>query len=320
MRKIVWLILSSSLLAAKVTIASANSITRYQVDLNRCQRENDGKTLIGLRRWLQDGDEKILAVEPRTLQTEIIEARDVNCQKLNSETMLGLQGTRYFRFIEDQQKAKLEIVNAGWHRPSAQRQGNFLTVDLCPSRKPIEKGFFEKIFEEGAATSVQTDNTPTFLNVAISGKWIEHHQQELAWLVRSAKLSQINVLWLNHSYTHPYEKGIDLKNNFLLTPGIDFDFEVLKNEQVMIENNLVPSIFFRYPGLVANQGLINRLTDFGLIAVGADAWLAKGQKPKLGGIILVHGNGNESIGIKMFLKAFDSNEIFKPFLPMTQYK
>ena len=37
-----------------------------------------------------------------------------------------------------------------------------------------------------------------------------------------------------------------------------------------------------------------------LISLGADAWLALDQRPNDGSIVLVHPNGNEPRGIKLF--------------------
>jgi hypothetical protein len=44
-----------------------------------------------------------------------------------------------------------------------------------------------------------------------------------------------------------------------------------------------------------------RVLAYGLIPVGSDAWLAKKQKPESGSIVLIHGNGNEPLGITKFL-------------------
>jgi hypothetical protein len=65
----------------------------------------------------------------------------------------------------------------------------------------------------------------------------------------------------------------------------------------MIGKGLPPSVFFRFPGLVADEKLIKLLAKLSLIPLGADAWLAKGEEPRKGSIILVHGNGNEPPGI-----------------------
>jgi hypothetical protein len=68
----------------------------------------------------------------------------------------------------------------------------------------------------------------------------------------------------------------------------------------MIENGMTPSVFFRFPGLVSDSVLFRKITAYGLIPVGTDAWLAKKQSPKSGSIVLVHANGNEPYGIQRF--------------------
>ena len=63
----------------------------------------------------------------------------------------------------------------------------------------------------------------------------------------------------------------------------------------------MPSVFFRFPGLVSNRVLFGGVAGFGLITLGSDAWLGKKQWPVAGSIILVHANGREPVGIKRFL-------------------
>ena len=92
----------------------------------------------------------------------------------------------------------------------------------------------------------------------------------------------------------------------MLEPGTDINFEVLETEKAMLKNGLMPSVFFRFPGLVSDQQLVYRITDFGLIPVGSDAWLAKGQQPHAGSIVLIHGNGNEPVGVNDFIKLLQS--------------
>jgi len=53
--------------------------------------------------------------------------------------------------------------------------------------------------------------------------------------------------------------------------------------------------------LVSDRQLVEDITDYGLIPIGSDAWLAKGQVAHNGDIVLIHGNGNEPIGIKDFI-------------------
>ena len=54
--------------------------------------------------------------------------------------------------------------------------------------------------------------------------------------------------------------------------------------------------------LVSSQDGEAKVTDFGIIPIGSDAWLAKGQQPQAGSIVLIHGNGNEPLGVEDFIK------------------
>jgi peptidoglycan/xylan/chitin deacetylase (PgdA/CDA1 family) len=127
------------------------------------------------------------------------------------------------------------------------------------------------------------------------------HPLDLAWLRQLEQDREITVTWINHSFHHRYAPALPLSRNFLLEPGTDLGAEVLKTEAAMIENGLQPSVFFRFPGLVSDPTLMGRVISYGLIPIGSDAWLAKGQVPSPGSIVLVHGNGNEPVGIAKFL-------------------
>ena len=66
------------------------------------------------------------------------------------------------------------------------------------------------------------------------------------------------------------------------------------------------NIFFipNYPQLF----YLTQITGFGLIPIGSDAWLAKGQKAMPGSIVLIHGNGNEPIGVNDFISLLKSEQ------------
>ena len=79
--------------------------------------------------------------------------------------------------------------------------------------------------------------------------------------------------------------------------------EILGLEKLLIEKGETPSIFFRFPGLVSNPSLMRALREtYFLIPLGADAWIAKNQTITEGSLILVHGNKNEPLGIKLLEK------------------
>lgn len=70
----------------------------------------------------------------------------------------------------------------------------------------------------------------------------------------------------------------------------------------MLRLGLLPSVFFRFPGLVDDSSLSEKVLRTGLIPIGSDAWLAKSQRPSAGSIVLVHGNGTEPAGVREFLR------------------
>jgi hypothetical protein len=94
----------------------------------------------------------------------------------------------------------------------------------------------------------------------------------------------------------------------MLAPGTNIDSEVLNNEILLLTKNIVPSLFFRFPGLISDQLVYERIIELGLIPVGSDAWLAKGQKPGNGSIVLIHANGNEPVGVRDFIALLKSKQ------------
>ena len=131
---------------------------------------------------------------------------------------------------------------------------------------------------------------------------MEHHAQDLTWLKEQVQDNHLAITWVNHSYDHPYTPNIPADYNFLLSPGVDFQAQVLRTEVALLERGLVPSPFFRFPGLVSNAEMVEQLRGLSLIPIGSDAWLAKGQRAREGSFILVHANGNEPLGVSRFLR------------------
>jgi len=179
--------------------------------------------------------------------------------------------------------------------------GITLTADLCPSHRPLDRRIFADIIN-----GFKRVESPVPIALSVSGLWMKHHQQDIAWLKQLQANHEIYITWVNHSYNHRVSKTSPLKTNFLLEPGTDINYEVLETEKAMLANGLLPSVFFRFPGLVSDQQLVYKITGFGLIPIGTDAWLAKGQQPQAGSIVLIHGNGNEPVGVNDFIKLLRS--------------
>jgi peptidoglycan/xylan/chitin deacetylase (PgdA/CDA1 family) len=172
---------------------------------------------------------------------------------------------------------------AGFHQPQAPKEPSIvISIDMCQAHKPYEKKLFLALEDLG-----RKQGRPVPIAVAIAGGWIRKHRAELAEL----KKMYLNITWVNHSYTHPIE------DDFLNNPKVNFRYEVMANVELMKQNGLTPSKYFRFPGLRHNASRLKQLHDLGYLNLDADAWLGQGQKIKAGSIVLIHGNGNEEPGV-----------------------
>lgn len=243
-----------------------------------------------------------LLVNPQTLETKIDDSSFYDVKPMNGdEVKRFFKNTPYQKALRKAEKASIMIQDAGIERGLPQETGISLTADLCPSHRPLDRRIFTDIFNE-----FNKVEKPVPIALSVTGIWMNKHQQDLTWLKDMQAKREIYITWINHSYNHRVSKSAPLKENFLLEPNTNISYEVLETEKDMLQNGLLPSVFFRFPGLVSDQQLVYSITSFGLIPIGTDAWLAKGQQPQAGSIVLIHGNGNEPVGVNDFIKLLQS--------------
>ncbi len=251
---------------------------------------------IALRKFRMNGTKCYLAVNPDSLQTEIAPVgRYLILKKTFTEIAARRKDLAYFKAIRFAGQNSWRLQNAGLtHIPGDSEV--YLTADLCPSKLPMDRTPFAEL-----ARVYGSCRRPAAVAVAVSGIWIEKHPEDVKWVADLVGRGDLAVTWVNHTYNHHHKKRAPLWKNFLLDMGSNLEEEVLKNEIAMLEAGLVPSVFFRFPGLVSNKALFAGVTGYGLIPLGSDAWLGKKQWPVAGSIILIHANGQEPVGIKRFL-------------------
>jgi hypothetical protein len=255
-----------------------------------------------IRQFENDGKSYYLLVNPQTLETKIDEPGFYKVKPMTlAETRVFFKNTPYESAISKAEKQSANIQDAGIEEGMPKETGISLTADLCPSHRPLDRVVFTDIFRE-----FQKVERPAPVALSITGIWMLQHPQDLEWLKKMQADHEIYITWINHSYNHRVSAKLPLKENFLLEPGTDINYEVLETEKAMLKNGLLPSVFFRFPGLVSDQQLVYRITDFGLIPIGSDAWLAKGQQSQPGSIVLIHANGNEPLGVEDFIKLLRS--------------
>ena len=131
-------------------------------------------------------------------------------------------------------------------------QGDFITGDLCPSQKPLDRAFFTRL--EAASPHVP-------VALSISGLWLIHHFDDFRWLVGQRNSGALDILWTDHTYHHPYHRKLPDDANFLLTKGVDPQEEILDTERLLIANGETPSLFFRFPGLISSDPLMQAVAS-----------------------------------------------------------
>jgi len=288
------------------TLARGDAVADYASVLRAC-RAADGRQAVAIRTMTVGGAPLLLLADPQKLSTRLERAACWTCEDTGED---ALSGTRMTRAIAQSANApglihRGFLQNAGLTHGAA--PGAFVTGDLCPSRRPLDRAFLDKLAEQGPHTPVA---------LSISGLWLLHHFQDYRWLLDRQAAGALDILWVDHTFHHPYRRGEPYDHNFLLTQGVDPDAEILETERLLIANGQTPSLFFRFPGLISSAPLMQAVRRHHLVSLGADAWLAIHQRPDEGSIVLVHPNGNEETGLAAFDRDMARGAIARPLEPL----
>jgi hypothetical protein len=293
--------------APAAQLRGAAAVSDYRPVLKACVAA-DGRRTIAIREMTVAGQNLALLADPEAMTTRLERAACWTCRETSED---DLKSTRMGRAIQESAEAPGLVYrgflrNAGLTHGAA--PGDFLTGDLCPSKRPLDRAFFTRLETAGSHAPVA---------LSISGLWLTHHFADFRWLVDQRNSGALDILWVDHTYHHPYRSKLPIAANFLLMKGVDPEAEILDTERLLIANGETPSLFFRFPGLVSSDPLMQAVSRFHLVTLGADAWLAKGQQPERGSIVLVHPNGNEPKGLAMFAHDLTHGTIAAPLEPLT---
>jgi hypothetical protein len=259
--------------------------------------KKDSKEVIVLRKFMKEGHCWYFVVYPQSLATGIVPADSISVNQASWEMIRSrYSGMPYIRALKQAGLSGGNLQNAGFTRLNSLHGGIIITIDLCPSPRALDRIVFTELLREAGKTM-----NPVPIAVAVTGQWLRMHHSDFKWLDSLEKAGDLSVVWINHSFHHFTYDNVPLNINFMAAPGTDVDSEVLSNESEMIRNNIMPSVFFRFPGLVSDTVIYNKVLQLGLIPIGSDAWLAKGQKPSDGSIVLIHANGNDPAGVRAFI-------------------
>jgi hypothetical protein len=290
------------LILGNVSLCAQDQIGNYKVYFAEGIFNN--KNILVIRTFEQSGQQFYIGVTPENLETQIIPSNQISLKVLSFEQIrLKYYNSAYVKAIEAARNQSFSLENSGIIHGFPKEMGITLTIDLCPSHKPLDRIIFTSLITEFKKTE-----KPVPLALSITGKFMLTHSEDLLWLKNLIDSHEISVTWINHTYNHHFNPKLPLNNNFLLEPKTDINFEILETEKMLLQYGFRPSVFFRFPGLVSDPKVVDKVIEFGLIPIGSDAWLAKGQSAHNGSIVLIHGNGNEPIGIKEFIKLLQTEK------------
>jgi len=285
-----------ALILASLPPLAAGLVKEYGPVVIPCSPVRGNAKLLAIRRFIMENSEMYLVVDGHSLRTSITKAGDL----LFTIPWPGIPSFSpdfppYFAALGEATGPPYPVQNQGLRHFGRDLGGSVLSVDLCPSKRPLTRSIFTDLI---AAFSRHPGPVP--VTIAVSGAWLDTHQRDLDWLRSLESAGKLDITWVNHSYSHPREfrpRPRDLRKGFLLGKNVDIEREILKAEENMIEKGLTPSVFVRFPGLVSDRKIVEKVRSWGLIPLGADAWLAKRERPRGGSIILIHGNGHEPVGV-----------------------
>ena len=263
-----------------------------------------GNPVIITRIFVYNNTPSYLYTNTQTLATAIAPAKDLKATPAPlAQLKTQFANTPYIKALAAAENQSYALQDAGLIHGYPKEHGITLTIDLCPSHKKLDRVIFTSLITEFGKTL-----QPVPVALSITGRFMLTHADYILWLKNLEKQNKIKITWVNHTYNHHYDPKAPLNENFILSPGTDINFEILGTEIALLQHGLLPSVFFRFPGLVSNNKAVTAVTDFGIIPIGSDAWLAKGQQAANGSIVLIHGNGNEPLGVKDFIKLLQTEK------------
>ena len=284
MKKIIFYLL--------IFCTSLCAIQDYDVFIKQYQN-SDGNLLVTLRKWHDKDEIKYLLVDTKTLQTTIASLQSNQLIPLDTR----FEQSNFAHILRHKGVLSEAIIPIN--------QSVFLTMDMCPSQK--------KGYESDFIAHLTQQNGKTPIAISITSKWIENHEASFKEIAHNPHLE---ITWMNHSHSHFYDKTLQDNENFMLHVKTDVKKEVLELEKTLIQRGAMPSVFFRFPGLMFDAKLLKEIKEtYFLIPIGSHAWVAKNEKIQNGSIILIHGNKNEPQGIEMLeekLPSLVKKYTFKP--------
>ena len=155
------------------TSGQIRPISIHDLRVSLAEIDSSGVRLLRLRTFTDTcGSAWILAVDPISLEPSL-------------HRRIGWMETgRPLEALDSSPWGRLRRVelDSGWRTAGLSRilgrdRGIVLSVDLCPSHKPLDRRIVRRVWD-----SFRHDDKPVPVSFSLSGTWIRNHADDLAWL------------------------------------------------------------------------------------------------------------------------------------------
>lgn len=206
LKKLIYIIVFVILLNNTTAFAALNDrITDYHQTFFPCFNK-DGDLRITIRMYYFNMTPYYVVVNPMTFATEIAPATNFKPRKIIGGvpgyfTMQELLATPYMKALSKYTSPPYKLDNYGIAHAETKVNGVFLTADMCPSVKYFEKNFFNTL-----VVLAEKNHKRTPIALSITGLWIIGHPDEFDWLIKQINKAKLQIIWINHSFSHVYSK------------------------------------------------------------------------------------------------------------------
>ena len=162
---------------------------------------------IAIRSMSVDGEPLLLLADPDKPTTPHRARRRWTCADADEASLASTRMMRAIDGIGGGDRPHPSRFPAQRRPRPRRRAGRCVTGDLCPSLKPLERGFLEGSPSKGRIRRSRCRSP---------GLWLLHHFADYRWLVDQQASGALDILWVNHTYHHPYARGAPDEHDFLL--------------------------------------------------------------------------------------------------------
>ena len=232
--------------------AGIAAVADYRPTLQACIGP-DGQPRLAIRTMTVGGETSALLADPRALTTRLERAA---CWTCRGRERGRTRPTRMGRAIAASAEApgvahRGFLENAGLTR--GVRPGVFVTGDLCPSKRPLDRSFFTELAAAGPRAPVA---------LSISGLWLARHCPDFRWLTGLGAIRAISIS--SGSITpSPILTAASLRDaaNYLLSARVDPTREILRHRAAADRQRRDAVAVLPLPGLVSSDPLMETVRN-----------------------------------------------------------